>query len=287
MEGLKKEDKINPNHEHFRKISSYKTMESYRSLWNNKFNYLKEHWKLKDCEKIESHHIQAYIDYKVDYYPSKQYLQKIISAIGALEIALNLYSKNNYEFPRYYDFSIRKYFLEEAVDLKMVANNYRNRAYEDPYEIISELSYEHVIAALIELESGARLEACTYIKKEQLLWYDWDSISQTNKAIIFTKQKGGKEGNVYVNLSTYNILKNYIEKNGVFKINRQKYFSEIRDTCLKLNIPPEGTHGFRWNFAQNRMLEYADAGYSYEQSLQEVSFEMFHNRASITTHYLG
>ncbi|MGE4456838.1 MAG: hypothetical protein AB7E13_07865 [Arcobacteraceae bacterium] len=34
------------------------------------------------------------------------------------------------------------------------------------------------------------------------------------------------------------------------------------------------------------ILEYAKAGYSYAQSLQEVSYEMKHNRASITEHYL-
>ena len=43
QEGLKKEDKINPNHEHYQMVSSYKTMESYRRVWNNFFNYLLEH----------------------------------------------------------------------------------------------------------------------------------------------------------------------------------------------------------------------------------------------------
>ena len=35
------------------------------------------------------------------------------------------------------------------------------------------------------------------------------------------------------------------------------------------------------------MFEYAKAGYSYDDSLQEVSYEMKHNRASITEHYLA
>jgi hypothetical protein len=34
------------------------------------------------------------------------------------------------------------------------------------------------------------------------------------------------------------------------------------------------------------MLEYAKANFSYEESLQQVSYEMKHNRASITEHYL-
>ena len=68
-EGAKKEDKINSNHEYYKMVSSYKTMESYRRVWNNFFNYLKEHWKIKDFEKISSEHVHAYMDYKIEYYP--------------------------------------------------------------------------------------------------------------------------------------------------------------------------------------------------------------------------
>ena len=39
-----------------------KTMESYRRVWENFFNYLLEHWKIKDFEKkIEAQHIEAYM----------------------------------------------------------------------------------------------------------------------------------------------------------------------------------------------------------------------------------
>ena len=49
----------------------------------------------------------------------------------------------------------------------------------------------------------------------------------------------------------------------------------------------EYLHGFRWTFAQNRVREYQNNGYTYEQALQGVSWEMKHYRASITEHYLG
>lgn len=35
------------------------------------------------------------------------------------------------------------------------------------------------------------------------------------------------------------------------------------------------------------MMEYDKAGYTYEQSLQAVSWEIKHNQANITEHYLG
>jgi len=287
-EGAKKQDRINLKHPHYQKISSFNTMKSYRDVWNNFFNYLKEHWSVKDCEKIDSQHILSYLDYKIEYYPSKQYLQKIISALGKLEIALNYYSFSKYDNPIVYDFSIRNFLLAEAVDLELVADNYHNRNYQDPLKLIESLSNPlHKIAASIELEGGARVEACTLIKKEQLLGFEIDEITQNTKGVIYTKEKGGKEGKVLVSKAIYETLLIEVVSRGVFKINRASYMKDIRETARKIDIAPEGSHGFRWDFAKNRLLEYANAGYTYEQSLLLVSKEMKHNRASITQHYLG
>ncbi|WP_323666047.1 hypothetical protein [Aliarcobacter butzleri] len=288
QEGAKKQDKINPNHENYQMVSSYKTMESYRSIWNNFFNYLKEHWKIRDFEKIESQHIQAYMDYKIEYYPSKQYLEKISAALGKLEIALKLFAKNIHNKNREYDFSIRQVILDQARDLKFVANNYHNRAYDNPKLLIFNLKNSvHQLAAKIQLEGGARIEGVALIKLEQLLGKKIDKITNTEKGIIFTKEKGGKQGEVLVSLETYTELENYLSLNSKFKINRQDYYNDIKQVALISKEIAEGSHGLRWNFAKRRMFEYGKAGYSYSDSLQQVSYEMKHNRASITEHYLG
>jgi hypothetical protein len=87
-------------------------MKTYRNIWNNFFNYLLEHFKLKNFELINEDHIKAYVEYKIEYYPSKQYLEKIISALGKLEFALNRYSKlKNETNPISYDFNIRQYLM--------------------------------------------------------------------------------------------------------------------------------------------------------------------------------
>lgn len=262
-------------------------MESYRSIWNNFFNYLKEHWGIKDFEKISAEHIAAYIDYKIEYYPSKQYLEKISAALGKLEIALKLFAKNIHNETREYDFSIRQILLDEARDLKFVANNYHNRAYKSPILLISNLKNPfHQLAAKIQYEGGARIEGVALIKPEQLLGNREDTITNTQKGIIFTKEKGGKEGEVLVTLETYNELQNYLSQNQKLKINRQAYYEDIKLAALFSNETPEASHGLRWNFAKRRMFEYAQAGCSYEESLQQVSYEMKHNRSSITLHYL-
>lgn len=288
QEGAKKQDKINSNHEHYQMVSSYKTMESYRRVWENFFNYLLEHWKIKDFEKIEAQHIEAYMDYKIEYYPSKQYLEKISAALGKLEVALKNFAKNIHKVEKDYDFSIRQAILDQARDLKFVANNYHNRAYNNPELLISNLKNSmHQLAAKIQLEGGARIEGVALIKPEQLLGIKTDKVTKTQKGIIFTKEKGGKQGEVLVSVKTYTELENYISINSKFKINRQDYYNDIKQATFISKEVSEGSHGLRWNFAKSRMFEYGKAGYSYSDSLQGVSNEMKHNRASITEHYLG
>ncbi len=286
--GAKKEDKINPDHEHYQFVSSYKTMESYRAVWNNFFNYLLEHWKIKDFEKIENYHIQSYIDYKVEYYPSKQYLEKISAAIGKLEVALKKFAKNIHNVDREYDFSIRQTILDEARDLKYVSNNYHNRAYNNPLFLIENLKDPlHKIAAKIQYEGGSRIEGVALIKKDQMMGIKVDSITNKEVGIVLTKEKGGKEGEILVSIDTYTNLNSYILEYDKFKINRQKYYNDIKQAAIASNETQEASHGLRWNFAKRRMFEYGKAGYSYEECLQQVSYEMKHNRASITQHYLA
>lgn len=287
IEGAKKENRIDPEHPHYKCMASYKSMKTYRDVWNNLGNYLKEHWKLKDLEKINEEHIDAYISYKIEYYPSKQYLEKITSALGKLEDVLKRFSLYTYGEERDYDFSIRQNKLHYARVQKLVADGYHNRVYQNPVQIIENLSdNHHKVAALIQLYGGARSEGVTLIKKGQLKGMTIDPITQEEVGIIETKEKGGKIGDVMIRPYVYAWLEEYFQYHERFKIQYQAYADDIRQTCLRLGIKPHGSHGFRWTFAQNRVRTYQDHGYTYEQSLQGVSWEMKHFRASITEHYL-
>lgn len=288
VEGAKKIDRIDPNHQHYQKIASYRTLSTYREVWNNLLNYLKEHWAVKNAEEITSAMVADYMLYKIEYYPSKQYLEKISSALGKLEIALKHYAFSQYGAARGYDFSIRQDILDTTRNLDLVADNYHNRAYKDPELLIESLKDPlHRLAARIQYEGGARIEGVSFIKPNQLHGIRHDSITRTDKGIIFTKEKGGKEGDVLIGVNTYIELEEHLIDNKTFKLDRQRYSHEIRSTCERIGLNPEGSHGLRWNFAKRRLFEYAKAGFTYEQSLQTVSWEMKHNRASITEHYLG
>jgi hypothetical protein len=51
----------------------------------------------------------------------------------------------------------------------------------------------------------------------------FDPITSTEKGIIFTKEKGGKESDVLVSTTTYYRLLDHFKTNKRFKIDRQKY----------------------------------------------------------------
>lgn len=288
VEGAKKEDRVNPNHSNFQCVSSFKTMETYRSVWKNFGHYLKEYWQIKDFEQIDSEHIQAYMAYKIEYYPTKQYLEKISAAIGKLEIALKHYSLQKYGVEKDYDFQIRQLHLTMAKSLNWVYDGYRNRVYANPYALIASMTNPlHTIGASIQVQGGARAEGICLIKAEQLHGYKIDNITGKEVGVIETKEKGGKIGDILVNIETYQHIEAIIKSDGKFKINYKAYTEEIRNVCKKHGVSCESSHGFRWTYAQRRVREYQKRGYSYEEALQGVSWEMKHFRRSVTEHYLG
>lgn len=288
VEGTKKEERVDPSHPNHQCVASYKTMESYRSIWNNAGHYIKQYWSIKDFEEINGEHIESYMLFKIEDYPSKQYLEKISAALGKLEVALKRYTQQKYGEPRNYDFGVRQIQLNLARNLNRVYDGYHSRIYKEPEQLITMLAKpKHRDAAHAQLHGLTRAEGCTLIRTEQLRGYRIDPISKKEIGVIETKEKGGKVNDVFLDLDTYRQIEKIINQEGRFKINYKSYAEDIRNACAILQIECHGSHGFRWTGAQRRVREYQRAGYSYEEALQGVSWEMKHFRSSITEHYLG
>ncbi len=289
VEGAKKIDRINSDHPHYLCVASFQTMESYRSIWNNLGGHLKSHWNIKDFEAIESTHIKDYCQEKITGGISKQYAEKINSAIGKLEIALNRFNAKLGQTKRTYDFSIRQEILDQARKDGILVSNYHSRAYNNPHQIIEHIDDPiHNLAATIQLESGTRFKGVRVIKSEQLKGIEYDQISEENKGVIATREKGGKEGDIMVSTDTYMRLEHFFEHAlQPFALNYQTYSKSVNTACDAAGETRHGCHGFRWNFAKRRIREYQDAGFSFDGALQYISWEMKHGRASISNHYLG
>ncbi len=287
-EGLKKGDRVDRGSLDHNKVASFETMETYRSVWNNLGIYTKEEFGIKDFEQLSAEHIESYMLQKIDIAPSKQYMEKISSAIGKLSYALYVFRAEIDKNWKSYDFSIRQTVLNKIRTDGLVYDGYHNRVYQLPEQIIENLSgFEHKLAAKIQLTSGARYEGVGLIKKGQIKKQSVDPVTGKEIYLIETKEKGGKVGMIYLSPALHSELTDYIDKYGVFKIDYQQYSKDIRDTCKQLGVKPEGSHGFRWTFARRRIREYQANGYSYDEALLGVSNEMKHNRKDISEHYIG
>jgi integrase len=287
-EGAKKVDRIDPAHSHFQCVSSFQTMDSYRQIWNNLALYLREVWEIKDLERLTSFHIQDFCDHKITGGISKQYAEKINSAIGKLQLALQRFNDHYGSTKVIYDFSIRQTILDNARRDGILVSNYHNRAYQNPEAIIDAIEDDlHRLAAKIQWESGTRYKGVRVIKKDQLKGISVDTITNRRVGIVYNKEKGGNEGEILMSEETYRVLEMYIQRNGIFKIDYQKYNDSINSACDRIGQVRHGIHGLRWSFVKRRMREYQSYGSAYDQAMQYVSWECKHGRKSITEHYLG
>jgi len=287
-EGAKKVDRIDPMHPHFQCIASFQTMDSYRHIWNNLALYMVEVWGIKDLERLEAIHIQDYCNNKIIAGISKQYAEKINSALGKLEIALQRFNDTTGKVKLIFDFSVRQSVLDEARQRGILVSNYHNRAYSDPIAIINAMDNGvYRLAATIQWESGTRYKGIGVIKYDQLRGLFYDNVTGVRVGVIHNKEKGGNEGDIQVSEETYQALESIIYKDGILRIDYQRYIYSINIACDKVGQPRHGSHGLRWSFVKRRMREYQSYGSTYDQAMQYVSWECKHGRKSITDHYLG
>lgn len=220
-----------------------------------------------------------------------------------------------------YDFSVRQNILNDARKKLLVKETSDEpsfaRSYDNPQGLINAIiDKKFKLAATIQYESGTRLEGVTrideycvietcklkdnslenivqeaigeiYSRVPQMQGIKIDPFDKRSKGQLFTIEKGGKPGLVQVSESTYGKLEKYLILYKVFKIDMNQYRKALMNASKHTYQEYNGSHGLRWNFAKERFQNLQImSNFTYEQALQQVSWEMKHERASITEHYL-
>lgn len=256
-------------------IYSYQTAESYKDVWHQLADFAKENCSLKDIEKLSSTEIKAYLESRAAEGVAHSTFQKECAAINKFENALNSYAAAR-GTGREYNFRevTHQVAREQGKSLERADPH---RAYSNPQRVIGALERaDHKLAAALQHTGGARISEISLIKSSQL--------KDNNRVEV--QGKGGKVRELQVSEKIYNELKSHIEKNGAFQVNKDEYGRDLRSAALSSGQDATGSHGLRWNFAQNRMSELQSSGKVYEQALAQVSREMGHERSDITEHYL-
>jgi len=252
-------------------IYSYNTADSYRQIAIEAFKYAKENFNVKDITKIEAQHINSFLESKIESNVKYSTFQKYAAACEKLEVALSKYTKQNYDFN-----------LKDTRELaqKILERTDAHRAYSDPQKLVDAIQNKtYRVLAEAQLTGGFRVYELNYLKMSQF---------SDNSHSITVQGKGGKVREIELSEKTYNELKAIVEKSDNQKLvfSADSYRNELKKAAERSNQAYTGSHGLRWNFAQNLFKELQESGKTYEQSLFIVSHALGHNRSDITEHYL-
>ena len=111
-------------------------------------------------------------------------------------------------------------------------------------------------------------------------------MSLLERDYVEVKGKGGKIREIGVSPDTYNTAKEWVKNFDRIGFDERAYRKDLQEAANLTGQEYHGSHGLRWNFAQERFHNLMENGYTYEQALAQVSKELGHERADITKHYL-
>ncbi len=267
-------------------IYSYGTAETYKDTWHQCAHWAKENLGIKDIEKLQGEHIKAFLETRIADGIKYSTFERECAALAKFENALNMYAAQagkdtTYEF--------RGAITEIKQEASQVLDRtVETRAYENPKGIISSIdSSKYQTVASIQYEGGARLNEVWRIEKEDLKGIREDPHTGNQIGAISVVGKGGKERDIYVSTETYQAVASIVEREGSMNFDKDHYREAIKEAAIESGQEYHGSHGLRWNYAQERMDELEkNTDMTYEERLQEVAWEMGHERADITERYL-
>jgi len=245
----------------------------------------------------------VYLEERLSHYVekkrSRQTMETILAALGKFEYAINHYIEiHTLDIPRLETEKLRMEFYARSRNLLRKSSKiFDNRAYPDPIRLIAAITDgTFQLQASLQYEGGLRTEGVgapsnrplkNPLTSDGLRGIATDPVTSLPVGIVASVEKGGKETEHFVTVSTYRRLEEYIERHGKLESDYFAYVEAI-NTAAKATVQHatgRGSHGLKHNFAQERYLECIKHGMSHEQALQQTSLETSHFRLRETLTY--
>lgn len=261
-------------------IQSFSTYKAYFKTGVELLTFCHQVHGVRSADLLTKDHIRTFLEYKMRSGIKLSSFRRYASGLSKIEVALSHVTGKKCGW--FNTIAIMREAASVYLEGTQVA-----RAYENPTSILSYLDGDFLLVAQLQLFSGLRISEATLIEKDQLLGFHIDrSTGQAVGQIRLTRTKGGRPRDVTVPIDVYDQLTSRLDF-GNLQVNRSHYRKALMDAVTESKQQHLGrsTHGLRWNYAQNRMLELIHQQ-PYEVALTTVSHELGHSRASITSHYL-
>jgi len=264
------------------KIYSYNTANLYRSVWVELLRFAKQYFDIKNITYLSPLIVHCFLDAKISEGLKYGSFTTYCAALEKLAIALYQWSQDQRRRTEYNWSDAISAAKKEASGV--LDRFVKTRAYRDPIKLIEAISNPvYQIIAATQYSIGARISELDHVKPSQFL--------KEGKLLIING-KGGKERvSKFRHLNVFDKYQQLVKENlnshyGKFIFNRNQYRLALQVAADKTGQQYTGSHGLRWNFAQERFQAIQQSGGTREQALAQVAQEMGHNRGDITEHYL-
>ncbi|MCC8194396.1 MAG: hypothetical protein LIP28_07100 [Deltaproteobacteria bacterium] len=280
-------------------LHSYTYARDCKDTWHRLGHFARERMGLKDMTKLNAEHVEHYLLKRMKDGISYASWKKEAAHIGKLDNALREFvgttSNTDFELP-----GIRMAALDP--ELRFMARETLDSSrktlghFDNPEAVITGMKCGsqplYALVAQVQLEGGARCREACLISKEQLSGLAVDPLTgRTRGRILLTDTKGGKPRTIQVGTELYAELGKVIAVAGKLHVSMGSYAKAVRTAARAFGETLGGTHAFRYCFARRRYKELTmpspvGAGLTHEAAIQQVSWEMGHERADITLLYL-
>jgi len=255
---------------------SFKTAKEYAGVWYQLATFVRSEYGINRVTDIEPHHIEAFIEQKAELSPKS--LKNISSAIGKLENVIE------YKLGIEVDFGSREHYTGRWLANKIASEKsyYSDRgSYENPQAVVENLSNPvHQLVAELQWKGGLRIHEVAGLREDSF------SCRQESHEIT-VKGKGGYERSVPIERELWEKAREMVQENGRIPFDYKEYLEDLRESAWGTGQKYQGSHGLRYNFAQEKYEELLKEGLGHHEALKEVSELMGHHRPEITKHYLG
>jgi len=228
---------------------------------------------------------------------SFQTIEREISAFTKLSHALDVYAERHGGEPAA---DIRTVLAADKAhwraELAARSKGYTSRAYPDPVGLYAAIPDAGLrLLAKLMGEMGCRAEGVgapargsNPLTVANLLGMGMDPVSGYAAGRITVQEKGGKQTEHFVQLSTYRDLEEHIQSHGQLASPYRTFLRAVEAAARATGqyALGRGTHGLKHSFAQARMHEAVEADLSHEEAKQAVANEIAHNRMDSVDVYL-
>lgn len=257
-------------------IHSYKSREEIFKRCLDLFDFAQKNYGKKDLQAITSKEIKAFVQSKVDKGLKERSIATYISQLEKIRYSLDLMPKN--EKRGHLDLFTR----EDLVECKAIAktaqkSNHKNRAYRDPLKLIDAIQDEKCkIVAEIQCRYGLRISEARKLNEANFI----------DENTIRVRGKGGFEILKTLAEDIIKKIKAVFAKEKKLLVTEKVYCEALKRASKESKQRYQGSHGLRYNYAQNQYAKLLIQGYNPIEAQRLVSEEMGHHRADITMHYI-